>query len=68
MLSSIEDYWPTSIISHNKLPLFHFFPTSYFSTTSELFYTFYKKPIVIPQKYNVDNLSYNYSTNQIQYF
>jgi hypothetical protein len=49
MLSCVENFWLTSIISHNKLPLFHSSHASWFSTTSklvhhsELFYTFYKK-------------------------
>jgi hypothetical protein len=49
LLSCVEDYWLTSKISHNKLPLFHFFFTSCFSITdrlahhSKLFCTFYKK-------------------------
>ncbi len=49
-MSFVEDYWPISIISHNRLPLFHFFLASCFSTTSKLvhhfklFYIFYQKP------------------------
>jgi len=36
MLFYVEDYLPTSIISHNKCPLFHSSPTSCFLTTCKL--------------------------------
>jgi hypothetical protein len=69
----VEEYWPTSIISHNRLPLFHSSPTSCSSIInklahhSELFYTFYKKLIMILQKYNQGYLPYNCYTNQTKY-
>ncbi len=72
LLSYVEDYWPTSIIYHNRLPIFHSFHVSCFSTTSKLvhhyepFGTFYKKLIVILQKYNLGNLPYNCYTNQVR--
>jgi hypothetical protein len=58
MLSCDENYWPTSIISHNIPPIFHSSPTSCsliackLVHNSELFYTFYKNLTTIMQKYN----------------
>jgi hypothetical protein len=59
MLSYVENYWLTSIISHNILPFFRSSFASCFSTIgkcvhhSNIFCTFYKKLIAILQKYNM---------------
>jgi hypothetical protein len=73
MLSYVEKYWPTSIISHNRLSLFHSSLASCSSIAdrlahhSKFFYTFYKKLIAILQKYNLSNFTCNCYTNQTQY-
>jgi len=69
LLSCVEDYWLTSIIYHNKLPLFHYFHASCSLTIgrlahhSKLLHTFYKKLITILQKYSLDNLPCNCYNN-----
>ncbi len=65
----VEDYWPISIISHNRLTLSHSSLAPCFPTPSklvhhfELFYIFYKNPVAILQNYHLGNLPYNCYNN-----
>jgi hypothetical protein len=72
MLSCVEDYWLTLIISHNKPPPFHSSPISYFFVAnrfahhSKLFLIVYRKLIVISQKYNLGSFPFTGYTSPIQ--